>query len=81
MPYFIICDNCYKPTEADSINLIQGDERIKRDVQYYCNQCWPSITYQKVQEKHEELRNSKKTITKGNERGAPSRGLFVEKRR
>lgn len=79
MPYFIICDNCHKPSEAESINVIQGDVRTDRDAQYYCTQCWPSITYQKVQEKQNELIKSKKS--KGPERGAASKGLFVEKRR
>lgn len=85
MNEFVICDACHKPTKKDNINVIIEDYRTARQNQYYCQNCWGIVDYDKVMKKHEELSSSTNkpaaVVHQKKEKGGRTSGggLFINK--
>ena len=50
MEYFHICSECKKPTPDKTVNVVLVDvvNKEEKKHQYYCSQCFASVTYDTI---------------------------------
>ena len=61
MEYFHICVECKKPTPDKTVNVVVVDVENKEEVkhQYYCQNCFASINYDKILKNQKAAAKSK----------------------
>ena len=66
MEYFHLCINCKKPTPDRTVNVVLVDVENKEEKkhQYYCSECFKSVTFDVIAKHQKAAAKNKKTKTK-----------------